>query len=100
MDAPRIKSVAPLEDRRLLVTFVNGVQKVYDCRRILELDRFRLLRQEAFFKAVRVDPGGYGISWDDEVDLSEYELWNNGIEVGSSTFCSDERVAVQEMGLG
>lgn len=100
MDAPRVKSVVPLENKRLLVTFVNGVQKVYDCRQILELDRFRLLRQEAFFKAVRVDPGGYGISWDDEVDLSEYELWNNGIEVGSSTFCGDERVAVQEMECG
>jgi hypothetical protein len=100
MDVPRVKSVAPLKDRRLLVTFINGVQKVYDCQRILELDRFQLLKHEAFFKAVRVDPGGYGISWDDEVDLSEYELWNNGIEVGLSAFCSDERIAIQEMGRG
>jgi hypothetical protein len=25
--------------------------------------------------------GGYGISWNDEIDLSEYELWTNGAEV-------------------
>jgi hypothetical protein len=85
MSTPRIKAVIPLEGKRLLVTFVNGVQKVYDCQRILHLDRFRLLRQEAFFKAVTVDPGGYGVSWNDEMDLSEYELWNNGVEVDSAT---------------
>jgi hypothetical protein len=42
---------------------------------------FELLRNEAFFKAVKVDPGGYGISWSDDADLSEYELWTNSVEV-------------------
>ncbi|NUQ36441.1 MAG: DUF2442 domain-containing protein [Caldilineales bacterium] len=94
MNAPRIKSVTPLKERHLLVTFVNGVQKVYDCQRILNLDRFQMLKHQAFFKAVTVDPGGYGVSWDDEMDLSEYELWNNGIEVEPSTVSSKgERVA-------
>ncbi len=27
---------------------------------------------------VRVDTGGYGISWNDAIDLSEYELWTHG----------------------
>lgn len=80
MNTPRIKSVAPLEGKRLLVTFVNGVQKVYDCQRIMNLERFGLLKYDAFFKAVTVDSGGYGISWDDEMDLSEYELWSNGVD--------------------
>jgi len=35
MSAPKIKAVTPMEGKRLLVTFVNGVQKVYDCQRIL-----------------------------------------------------------------
>ena len=78
MDAPRIKAVLPLAERRLRVTFVNGVQKVYDCTSLLGLDRLRLLKEEAFFKAVRVDAGGCGISWNDEGDLSEYELWVRG----------------------
>ena len=81
MNAPRIKSVTPLTGRRLLITFVNGIQKVYDCQMILNLDRFKLLKNEAFFKAITVDSGGYGVTWDDETDLSEYELWNNGVEV-------------------
>ena len=24
----------------------------------------------------KVDAGGYGISWNDDIDISEYELWN------------------------
>ena len=78
MDAPRVKAVQPLAERHLRVNFVNGVQKVYDCTPLLELDRFRLLREEAFFKAVQVDAGGYGVSWSDGGDLSEYELWVRG----------------------
>lgn len=81
VNTPKIRSVVPLTGRRLLVTFVNGVQKVYYCQRIIGLERFQLLRQEAFFKTVAVDLGGYGISWNDDMDLSEYELWNNGVEV-------------------
>ncbi|NUO81156.1 DUF2442 domain-containing protein [candidate division KSB1 bacterium] len=67
------------------VTFVNGVRKVYDCHELLKLDRFQLLQHKAFFKAVTVDAGGYGVSWDDERDLSEYELWHNGVEVEQDT---------------
>ena len=40
-----------------------------------------MLKSDAFFKSVRVDSGGYGISWNDDADLSEYELWTNGVEV-------------------
>ncbi len=81
MEIPQIVSVQPQEDKKLLVKFINGVQKIYDCEQILELDAFQLLHNEAFFKAVKVDPGGYGISWNDDIDLSEYELWTNGVEL-------------------
>jgi hypothetical protein len=45
---------------------------------------FQILKDEAFFKAVRVDSGGYGIVWSDDVDLSEYELWVNGKEMAAA----------------
>jgi hypothetical protein len=77
LNAPRVLTVTPLQGRQLLVTFVTGNQKVYDCQGILKLDRFQLLKHEAFFNAVTVEPGGYGVSWNDEMDLSEFELWNN-----------------------
>ena len=81
MNAPKILSVQALENKKLLVKFVNGVERIYDCTPLLSLDMFELLKNDAFFKAVQVDPGGYGISWNDHTDLSEYELWINSVEV-------------------
>jgi hypothetical protein len=84
MNAPKVQSVKPLEGKRLLVRFVNGAERIYDCSPLLPLEMFQSLKNEAFFKSVKVDPGGYGISWDDDVDLSEYELWANSKELASA----------------
>jgi hypothetical protein len=81
MNTPRILSVQGIENKKLLVKFENGVEKSYDCTQLLGFERFQLLQTEAFFKSVKVDVGGYGVSWDDNVDLSEYELWTNGVEI-------------------
>jgi hypothetical protein len=81
MDTPKILSVQALENKKLLVKFVTGVEKLYDCTPLLSRDMFEVLKNEAFFKSVKVDSGGYGISWNDDTDLSEYELWTNGVEV-------------------
>lgn len=67
----------------MLVRFVNGVDKVCDCSQLLHLEMFQPLKNEAFFKLVKVDAGGYGVSWNDAVDLSEHELWVNGEEAAS-----------------
>lgn len=75
---PKIKSVLPERDRCLLVTFDNGVRKRYDCTPLLETETFGRLREDWLFKTVHVDSGGYGVSWNDEIDLSESELWENG----------------------
>ena len=78
MNAPKILTVKPLEGKRLLVKFNNGVEKIYDCKQLLHREIFYPLKNEAFFRSVIVDAGGYGVSWNDDVDLSEYELWVNG----------------------
>ena len=82
MDTPKILAVQPLEDKKLLVKFINGIEKIYDCKPLMEkFEPFKALGNEVFFKQVTVDGGGYGISWNDQVDLSEYELWTNAVEV-------------------
>ena len=81
MDTPKVLSVQPLDDKKLLVKFVNGVEKIYDCKPLIEkFEPFKALENEVFFKQVKVDAGGYGISWNNKVDLSEYELWVNAVE--------------------
>jgi hypothetical protein len=82
MDTPKILSVQALENKKLLVKFVNGIEKIYDCNPLLSLEMFEVLKNDAFFKSVKIDySGGYGISWNDDADMSEYELWTNGVEV-------------------
>ncbi len=81
MNAPKILSVQALENKKLLVKFVDGTEKIYDCTPLLSMEMFQVLKNDAFFKSVRVDSGGYGVSWNDYADLSEYELWTNGVEV-------------------
>ena len=75
---PKIKAVITIGEALLLVTFESGIKKIYDCSSLLSRPQFHLLTSPAFFNTVRVDPGGYGISWSDDIDLSEYELWTNG----------------------
>lgn len=72
----RIKTVEVIGTLQLLVHFDNGEQRIYDCRPLLLRPNFHLLETPAFFKAFRVDPGGYGILWNDDTDLREYELWD------------------------
>jgi hypothetical protein len=82
---PRIESVTTVGPAELLVLFEDGSQRVYDCGPLFDRPQFQLLKNSAFFRAVRVDGGGYGISWSDDLDLSEYELWTNGKPVGGQS---------------
>ena len=78
---PKIISVEPSTNYMLFVTFDNQIVKKYDCRPILKNPEFHLLKNIAFFKDVRIDAGGRGISWNDNLDLSEYELWKKGVDI-------------------
>jgi hypothetical protein len=75
---PKVKSVTPLSGKQLFVTFITGDTKVYDCTPLLNESSFYPLKDDAFFKNVHVDQTGYGVVWNDNVDLSESELWING----------------------
>jgi hypothetical protein len=81
---PQISSVHAVGAAMLRVAFRDGSQRLYDCAPLLERPEFQPLKTLAFFRAVTVDPGGYGISWNDDIDLSEYELWTNGRPVAVS----------------
>jgi hypothetical protein len=82
---PRIASVNAIAPATLLVAFRDGSERIYDCSPLLQRPGFQLLSSPAFFHAVHVDPGGYGISWNDEIDLSEYELWTRGKPVAAGS---------------
>lgn len=78
---PKIMHVKPMQGKKLLVTFSNNTKKIYNCSSLLEEDAFKPLLNEALFQSVKPDRHGYGIMWSDEIDLSESELWKNGLPV-------------------
>lgn len=79
----KVKSIAPLSDFKLSVQFSEGVTKLYDMTPLFEkIPAFQCLRDNpAEFHSVSVDVGGYGIIWDDDLDLSCDELWEHGTVV-------------------
>jgi len=86
---PRVEAVKPIGGMQLLISFSNGVQKTYDCGQLMTRPQFHLLADPGFFRAVQVDVGGYGISWTDEIDVSEYELWTNGKAIANNAMQAD-----------
>lgn len=78
----KIKSIVPLSDYKLSVAFAEGVTKIYDVAPLFETipDFSELKRIPGLFAEVYVDVGGHGIVWNDELDLSCDELWENGIK--------------------
>ncbi len=78
MDFPKVISVQALDEKTLLVEFNNKEIKEYDVSPFFSKPMFAPLKNPLFFKSVRVEPGGYAVAWNDEMDISEYELWKNG----------------------
>lgn len=81
----KINSVAPMANHRLLVHFSNGSAKEYDMAPLLQnIPAFAPLQTvPGLFEQVVVDPGGYGVSWNDDIDLDGSELWANGTPVAT-----------------
>lgn len=68
----RIKSVNPLPNYKLNVQFEEGTTKIYDVS--LLFDKWtafkRFIEEPELFETVKVDKGGYGIVWNDDLDIS------------------------------
>ena len=89
----KIKSVSALPEYKLSVKFSEGITKIYDVKPLFEEIAIfaELERHSELFASVSVDVGGYGIVWNDELDLSCDELWENG---------NDEKKLIEELKLG
>jgi len=82
----KILNVKALPNYLLWVEFRDGSEILYDASDLsCKHSSFQILSDnpELFF-FVSVDTGGYGISWNDELDISSEELWNNGVVLKES----------------
>ncbi|NLK45883.1 MAG: DUF2442 domain-containing protein [Treponema sp.] len=76
----KIKAVNALPDYRLSVQFAEGMTKIYDVKPLFaKWEPFKAFENSPeLFYDVTVDVGGYGVVWNDDLDLSCDELFKNG----------------------
>lgn len=76
----KIKNVAPLPDYCLLAHFSDGKDKLYDMKPLIrKYSAFTPLETvPGLFEQVRTDVGGYGIVWNEDIDLDAEEIRVNG----------------------
>ena len=76
----KIVAVHALADYRLCVVFSEGMAKIYDIKPLFaKWPAFRALEDDIkLFYSVKVDKNGYGIVWNDNLDLSCNELFEIG----------------------
>lgn len=94
-----IKKVKAKENFIISAVFINGVIKEYDMKTLFkDIPQFQDFENiPGLFEHVQVDVGGYGISWNDELDLAANEIWANGIVVGKEEVEIAEMVASEIM---
>lgn len=80
----RIQSVKPLENLTMSVLFQNGMEKKIDMHDLFSIfPQFRVFENDMeLFRQVQPDVGGYGIVWNDDLDLAAEDVWENGTEAG------------------
>lgn len=82
MEFHTIKFIKPLENMILEAVFSNGEIRKYDMKVLIKkYEVFKKLENKELFNKVKVDIGGYGIIWNEDIDLSSEEIWVNGITI-------------------
>ena len=82
----KITSLATLDDYVLLVGFSDGVYKKFDLKKVMnKYEVFNDLKKiEGLYKQAKIDIGGYGIIWNDYLDISSSGIYEQGEEVDSN----------------
>jgi DNA-binding IscR family transcriptional regulator len=78
MNTPKIIAATAIDKNTLLISFNNGEKRLYNVSPLLKKKMFAPLSNATLFKSVRVEQGGYAVAWNNEIDISEYELWVHG----------------------
>lgn len=77
----RIQQVIAKENYLIEATFFGGEIKQYDMKQLFNrFPQFQDFEKKTdLFEKVMVDQGGYGISWNDDLDLDAETIWKDGI---------------------
>jgi hypothetical protein len=72
-----IRNVQPLKSFHLMLEFDSGERRIVDIRPFIHGPVFEPLKNEHFFKQVKVDQDAGTIVWPGEIDLDPDVLYQN-----------------------
>ena len=77
----KISCVATLPDYVLLVGFTSGEYKQFDLKPLIEkYAPFKSLKEVVgLYEQVKIDVGGYGLVWNDDLDIAADGIYEKGV---------------------
>ena len=73
----KIAAVQPFSGSELVVWFADGEARLFDIKRLLENNNeYASLENEEIFKTAKLAAEGYGVSWDNDLDLGCKEIYD------------------------
>lgn len=77
----KITSLATLPDYILLVRFADGEFKQFDLKPLMDkYPPFATLKDvDGLYEQAKIDAGGYGIVWNDDLDISAEGIYEKGV---------------------
>lgn len=75
MFQPRLVNVEPMGHLKLRLTYETGEVKLLDVSPYANGSWFGELKEDAYFRTVRLLPGGTGIEWNNGQDIAPHELY-------------------------
>ena len=78
---PRLLKVEPVKPMKLRLFYESGEVKLFDVAPYATGTWYGQLKDECYFNAVQLLPGGIGIEWPEGQDIAPHELYENSIEV-------------------
>ena len=82
----KIKNVMAACNYSLIVEFDDGTIKDYDLNPLIEQnEQFKKLKENELFYNAHIDVDRCGVIWDDTIDISSEEIWDNGELLDSQT---------------
>ena len=78
---PRLLKVEPVKPMKLRLFYESGEVKLFDVAPYATGTWHGQLKDEGYFNAVQLLPGGIGIEWPEGQDIAPHELYENSVEV-------------------
>jgi hypothetical protein len=75
----RVKSVQPLDDYMLRLTFADGTVKIFDVKPFLDRGLFAQLRDKSLFRSVHVSIDT--VEWANGADICPELMYDEGVPV-------------------